>query len=102
MTVELPDDLLPLLREGAAAAGFGDRLGDYVGHLVQLELDAQVPPGPPELSIEGKTEEEIAAMLEVAREDIRAGRCVENVTTAEILAEARRRHEAKQATGAAS
>jgi hypothetical protein len=94
--------LIPLLRKASAAAGFGDRLGEYVAQIALRELDTHLPPGPPELSIDGKSEEEIAAMLEVARDDIRAGRCVENVTTADILAEARRRHEAKQTTAAAS
>jgi hypothetical protein len=65
MTIDFPDELVLLLRQAAAAAGFGDRLGEYIGYLAQLELDTPpIPPGPPELSIDGKSEEEIAGMLD--------------------------------------
>lgn len=61
MQINLPDDAAPLLRQRAAAAGFADRLDAYVAHLIASDEEDRGAPS--EQTIEGKSPEEIEAMI---------------------------------------
>ncbi|MEM9352484.1 MAG: hypothetical protein AAGA92_05685 [Planctomycetota bacterium] len=62
MQINLPDDSMPLIRQQAAAAGFGDQIDAYVAHLIAS--DSVEDYGAPEsISLAGKCREEIEAMI---------------------------------------
>jgi len=62
MQINLPDDAAPLIRQKAAAAGFPDQIDAYVAHLIAS--DALEDYGAPSnLSLAGKSREEIEAMI---------------------------------------
>jgi hypothetical protein len=63
MQINLPDDAAQLALQKAAAAGFGGQLDAYIVHLIATD-DVEEFDGPPELSLRGKSREEIAAMIE--------------------------------------
>lgn len=69
MQINLPDDAAQLVLRKAAAAGFGGQLDAYIVHLIATD-DVNDFDGPPELSLRGKSREEIAAMV---REGVESG-----------------------------
>jgi hypothetical protein len=60
MQINLPDEDAALVREKAAAAGFGEQIDAYVAHLIKSDDDG----APSDLSIDGKSREEIDAMID--------------------------------------
>lgn len=62
MQINLPDDAAQLALQKAAAAGFGGQLDAYIVHLIASD-EVEEFDGPPELSLRGKSREEIAAMI---------------------------------------
>ncbi len=69
MQINLPADVAQLALQKAAAAGFGDQVDAYIVHLISSD-EADYLDGPPELSLRGKSREEIEAMV---REGIESG-----------------------------
>lgn len=62
MQINLPDDAAPLIRQRAAAAGFADQIDAYVAHLIASD-EVENYGAPSELSLAGKSREEIEAMI---------------------------------------
>lgn len=62
MQINLPDDAALLALQKAAAAGFGGQLDAYIVHLIATD-DVELVDGPLELSLHGKSREQIEAMI---------------------------------------
>lgn len=62
MQINLPDDAAPLIREKAAAAGFPDQIEAYVAHLIASD-EVEDYGAPADLSLAGKSREEVEAMI---------------------------------------
>ncbi|MEX0867015.1 MAG: hypothetical protein WD030_06615 [Pirellulales bacterium] len=62
MLMNLPDDLVPLVRQKAENAGFGGQVEAYVIHLISSD-EVEDYGAPAECSIDGKSKEEIDAMI---------------------------------------
>ena len=61
MQINLPDDYGPLVEQRAAAAGFAGQIDAYVAHLIAT--DGEDFGAPAELSLVGKSRQQIDAML---------------------------------------
>jgi len=62
MQINLPDDATPLILQKAAAAGFPNQIEAYVAHLIASD-EVEDYGAPADLSISGKSREEIEAMI---------------------------------------
>lgn len=68
MQISLPDDADALIRSKAAAAGFGDRIGEYVVSLIAADQPAVGR------ALSDAELQESVAMMRASEEDIVAGR----------------------------
>ena len=62
MQINLPDDVVPFLRQRAAAAGFPDQIDAYVAHLIVSD-EIEDYGLPENRSVVGKSREELFSML---------------------------------------
>ena len=62
MQFNLPDDAAPLIHQKAAAAGFPNQVEAYVAHLIASD-EVEDYGAPADLSVAGKSREEIEAMI---------------------------------------
>jgi len=62
MQINLPDDAVPLIERRAAAAGFAGQIDAYVVHLI-ADDEFEDCGAPVDLSMAGKSREEIEAMI---------------------------------------
>ena len=62
MQINLPDDAIPVIRQKAAAAGFPDQIEAYVAHLIAADRVEDYG-APSELSLAGKSREEVEAII---------------------------------------
>ncbi len=62
MQINLPDDAAPLIERRAAAAGFAGQIDAYVVHLIAAD-EFEDYGAPADLSMAGRSREEIEAMI---------------------------------------
>mgnify|MGYP001236542026 CR=1 FL=1 len=62
MQINLPDDVVPLILQKAAAAGFGGQVDAYVAALIAAD-DVEDYGAPAEFSLAGKSREAIDEMI---------------------------------------
>ena len=62
MQIYLPDDATSLIHQKAAAAGFPNQIDAYVAHLIAADTCEDYG-APADLSVAGKSREEIEAMI---------------------------------------
>lgn len=62
MQINHPDDDAPLIRQKAAAAGFPDQIDAYITHLIASD-QVEHYGAPAELSLSGKSREEVEVMI---------------------------------------
>jgi hypothetical protein len=67
MQINLPDEVAPLVQQKATAAGFAGQIDAYVAHLIATD-EVEDYGAPANLSVAGKSREEIDAMITVGIE----------------------------------